>query len=164
MCQIEDADDLTKCSNSACKIAFCKKCLTKMMKNKKSSKCSNCPSNFLETNFEQPTRFSKGTLEHAFIGDRLPGYDRVQTIEFYYYCDGGIQTNEDPEPGVEYRCTEKYWYVPATKEGQDLIRLFQKAVREGLLFHLDINRKTNAYSIFINNNVCLKTDPCKGGR
>ena len=72
--------------------------------------------------------------------------------------------NNDPEPGVEYRGTEKYWYVPATKEGRDLIGLFQKTHQNGLLFHFEVSRKSNKYQIFINNNIILKTDPDNGGR
>lgn len=163
ICQTEDADDLIKCSNSTCKIAFCKKCFNITMKNKRSSKCPNCPSKF-ELNFELSKGFSRGIVEHSFIDDQLPGYGRIKTIEFYYFCNNGVQTNDDPEPGVEYRGTEKFWYVPANNEGKDLIGLFQKAHKKGLLFHLDLNRNTNVYSIFINKNVVLKTDPWKGGR
>ena len=54
--------------------------------------------------------------------------------------------------------------MPANNEGKDLIRLFQKAHQKGLLFHLDLNRNTNAYSIFINKNVLLKTDAWNVGR
>ena len=86
MCQLEDADNYIKCSNSSCRIAFCKSCFLKMMKNKR-SKCPNCPSNF-----EQPKGFTAGSLRDTTIDDPLPGYDRCKTIEFYYFCDKGIQT------------------------------------------------------------------------
>jgi hypothetical protein len=91
MCQSEDADDYIKCSNSTCKIAFCKKCFTKMMKNKTSSKCPNCPSHF-ELNFELSKGFSGGTVDYSIVDNQLPGYGRIKTIEFYYFCNNGVQT------------------------------------------------------------------------
>jgi hypothetical protein len=45
-----------------------------------------------------------------------------------------------------------------------LIRLFQKAFQNGLLFHLDLSRKWHDYQIYIDSRISLKTDIGGGGR
>ncbi len=50
-CQEENFENLKKCSNKECSIAFCKKCLIKKIQNTKNNKCPNCPSNFGKLKF-----------------------------------------------------------------------------------------------------------------
>ena len=94
LCTNEKSDEMIKCSNQKCTTCYCIKCLTKLVDNKKSKKCPNCPFYFqIDAIYKSTSKgFFRGSLRHKIENNPLEGYFGSQTIEFQYYCENGVQT------------------------------------------------------------------------
>ena len=77
---------------------------------------------------------------------------------FYFFQDG------DPEPGAPFTGTNKVAYLPDTPDAKKLIDLYAKALKEGLLFYVDFDKKHKIYKTFLNKDTPLKTSMEGGGK
>ena len=67
----------------------------------------------------------------------LPGYRDCGTIVITYYIPSGIQTEEHPHPGQRYPAASHTAYLPDNDEGNDVLRLLQRAFDLRLVFTID---------------------------
>ncbi|KAM3922812.1 uncharacterized protein RB166_011882 isoform 1-T2 [Leptodactylus fuscus] len=96
----------------------------------------------------------KGTLRasmtHTNMSLRLSGYERDTTLKIIYEVPDGVQGAGDPQPGCLYKGGKFEAYLPDNREGRKLLVLLQKALDEGLIFHIktfDTGEKVTWYKI-----------------
>ncbi|XP_077108164.1 uncharacterized protein LOC143765415 isoform X1 [Ranitomeya variabilis] len=78
----------------------------------------------------------RASLVYTSMSLRLPGYDQYTSLKIIYEVPDGIQRAGDPHPGCQYRGGKFEAYLPDNREGKKLLALLQKALDEGLIFHI----------------------------
>ncbi|XP_025964883.2 E3 ubiquitin-protein ligase DTX3L isoform X2 [Dromaius novaehollandiae] len=142
----KDKEVLTKCKH-----AFCRSCIQEAMTYKKA--CPVCNTCYGLMQGDQP----EGKMSFKVIRAELPGYPRCNTIEITYIMNGGIQTNNHPNPGKHYLGTSRKAYLPDNKEGQEILHLLRKAFDQKLIFTVGQSRTTGAQGVITWNDIHHKT-------
>ncbi|PKU32930.1 e3 ubiquitin-protein ligase dtx3l [Limosa lapponica baueri] len=139
-----------------CKHAFCKSCIEQAMTYKQACPVCNTVYGVMEGN--QP----EGTMSYVMLSSSLPGYPDCGTIEITYRMPGGIQTSDHPNPGKPYGSTTRTAYLPANKEGQEILQLLRRAFNQKLIFTVGQSRTTGAGDVITWNDIHHKTSMSGG--
>ncbi|NXH92862.1 DTX3L ligase, partial [Edolisoma coerulescens] len=134
-----------------CKHAFCKSCIDLALAHKQACPVCNTVCGVLRGN--QP----EGTMSSKTVPFSLPGYPSCDTIEINYFMKGGIQTSSHPNPGQYYGPTHRTAYLPANKEGQEILQLLRRAFDQKLIFTVGQSRTTGEQSAITWNDIHHKT-------
>ncbi|XP_069809295.1 uncharacterized protein [Dendropsophus ebraccatus] len=78
----------------------------------------------------------RATMNHTPMSLRLSGYERDTTLKIIYEVPDGVQGAGDPQPGSLYKGGKFEAYLPDNREGRKLLALLQKALDQGLIFHI----------------------------
>lgn len=78
----------------------------------------------------------RASMTHTSMSLRLTGYEQYSSLKIIYEVPGGVQGAEDPQPGCQYQGDKFEAYLPDNREGRRLLSLLQKALDEGLIFHI----------------------------
>ncbi|XP_040290600.1 uncharacterized protein LOC121003095 isoform X1 [Bufo bufo] len=86
------------------------------------------------------TATGKGSLRASMTQSRmslrLPGYERDTSLKIIYNVPDGVQGAGDPKPGCQYKGGKFEAFLPDNREGNKLLTLLQRALQEGLIFHI----------------------------
>jgi deltex-like protein len=88
---------------------------------------------------------------------RLNGYKDCEAIEINYSFNDGVQGANHPNPGAPYRGTHRTAYLPANKEGREVLRLLKRAFDAKLVFTIGRSNTTGQENVVIWNDVHHKT-------
>ncbi|XP_060054252.1 E3 ubiquitin-protein ligase DTX3L isoform X2 [Erinaceus europaeus] len=138
-----------------CKHEFCTTCVKKALLYKPS--CPLCQTFYGVQTGNQP----EGTMDVSFSKISLPGYENCDTIVINYKMNGGIQTEEHPNPGKRYVGVHRTAYLPDNKEGKEVLKLLQRAFDQKLIFTVGYSRTTGQTNVITWNDIHHKTS--RGG-
>ncbi|NXI65091.1 DTX3L ligase, partial [Anseranas semipalmata] len=144
--RINNKEILTKCKH-----AFCKSCIKKAMTYKQTCPVCNTVYGLMQGN--QP----EGIMSVQTIPSSLPGYPNCGTIVITYAMEGGIQTDNHPNPGKPYSATSRVAYLPKNKEGQEILQLLRRAFNQKLIFTVGQSHTTGAQGVITWNDIHHKT-------
>ena len=102
--------------------------------------CPVCRRKFAEIRGDSPP----GTFTVKEIPYACAGYDGFSTLEITMVVNGGIQSARHPRPGRPFTGTYRIAYVPATREGRELVPLLRLAFDRGLVFTVGTSLTTGA--------------------
>ncbi|XP_036907380.1 E3 ubiquitin-protein ligase DTX3L [Sturnira hondurensis] len=139
-----------------CKHGFCNPCISKAMTYK--PVCPVCQDPYGIQKGNQP----KGKMTFTVQTQSLPGYESCGSIVIRYDMEGGIQTEEHPNPGKPYSSTHRTAYLPENKEGWEVLKLLQKAFEQKLIFTVGESRVTGLSNVITWNDIHHKTSMCGG--
>ncbi|NXW43637.1 DTX3L ligase, partial [Nyctiprogne leucopyga] len=148
---INDKETLRKCNH-----AFCKSCISQALSYKQI--CPVCNTVYGPVKGDQP----EGTMVARTVSSSLPGYPNCGTIEITYNMNGGIQTNNHPNPGKRYWPTSRIAYLPDSKEGREILRLLKRAFKQRLIFTVGRSTTTGAEDVITWNDIHHKTSRSGG--
>jgi len=92
----------------------------------------------------------------------LTGYENEETYLIKMNLPDGIQGPEHPNPGKPYTGTSRKAYLPATKEGTEVLDLFRIAWDRKLLFRIGTSVSTGAEDQVVWNGIHMKTNTSGG--
>nr|XP_046239963.1 E3 ubiquitin-protein ligase DTX3L-like isoform X1 [Scatophagus argus] len=135
-----------------CQHSFCEACLAESLKNM-GHICPVCRDVFgiIEGNQPDGKMFSDSG---AFS---LPGFPECGTIIISYDFPSGIQTEKHPNPGRRYCGIMRTAYLPGNKEGNEVLRLLNKAFKQRLIFTVGTSRTTGMEDQITWNDIHHKT-------
>ncbi|XP_056404092.1 uncharacterized protein LOC130296515 isoform X1 [Hyla sarda] len=76
------------------------------------------------------------SMSHTAMSLRLPGYEGDTSLKIIYKVADGVQGAGDPQPGCQYKGGRFEAYLPDNREGRKLLSLLQRALDQGLIFHV----------------------------
>lgn len=141
---------------SKCKHEFCAYCIDQAMVYK--PVCPLCQVPYGVQKGNQP----EGTMKTRYLKTSLPGYESYGSIEIIYEMKGGIQTKEHPNPGFPYSGTLRTAYLPANKEGKEVLALLCKAFEQKLIFTVGTSRASGMSNVITWNDIHHKTSQYGG--
>ncbi|XP_046842330.1 uncharacterized protein LOC124436442 isoform X2 [Xenia sp. Carnegie-2017] len=142
---------LKKCGHT-----FCKDCIEKAFTYQK--KCPICNMAYGVTEGDQPP----GTMEVRSHSWSLPGYDGDGCYVIDYIIPDGTQSSNHPNPGKRFSGTKRRAYLPASKEGDKVLRMLKKAFDMKLVFTIGRSNTTGQDDCVTWNDIHHKTS-IKGG-
>ncbi|XP_077982875.1 uncharacterized protein LOC144437739 [Glandiceps talaboti] len=156
-CPICVDDDVPLMSMTCCKNTICNDCFDRHFDT--DAKCPFCTLVVLMKKGNQPS----GTMDYR-IDDysSLPGYEGMGTIIITYHFPSGIQQENHPNPGVQYSGTNRQAYLPANKEGHEVLELLQRGFNQKVLFTIGKSVTTGQDNCVLWNDVHHKTNT-RGG-
>lgn len=100
------------------------------------------------------------TLEHKL---KLPGYETANgTIVINYTIPDGIQEACHPNPGKRYHGTCRTAYLPNNRDGNEVLKLLQRAFESRLTFTVGQSQTTGRKNVVTWTDINHKTSPCGG--
>jgi deltex-like protein len=135
-----------------CGHTFCKDCLEKALEY--DPYCPSCKTPLREITGKQPPG---GTMTHSTMAQSLPGYDGYNTIQIVYTVPSGVQGPEHPNPRQPYSGTSRTAYLPDTHEGQEVLKLFQKAFEARMIFTIGTSITSGLQNVVVWNDIHHKT-------
>lgn len=87
----------------------------------------------------------------------LPGFEAFPTYKIHYIIPSGIQQNIHPNPGKIYTGTVRTAYLPASEEGESILKMLQKAFKEHLIFTVGNSLSTKMSDVVIWNGILHKS-------
>ncbi|XP_048044184.1 E3 ubiquitin-protein ligase DTX3L [Megalobrama amblycephala] len=142
-----DCKVLSKCNHK-----FCKDCLDRAFKLKPA--CPICGEIYGSLTGTQP---KGGTMTVSRDRSSLPGYEKYGTIEISYYIPSGYQGNEHPNPGMMYQGASRIAYLPDSTEGNNVLKLLQRAFEQRLTFTIGCSSTTGKNNVVTWNDIHHKT-------
>ncbi|XP_038071047.1 uncharacterized protein LOC119739960 [Patiria miniata] len=139
-----------------CKHTFCSSCIEKAFQFKPI--CPICGVSYGKLQGDQPD----GSMNYTTVSSDLPGYPGCGTIIITYTFLNGIQTDEHPNPGLQYRGTQRQAYLPNNRQGQEVLKLLKTAFDARLLFTIGRSVTTGADNTVVWNDVHHKTSQTGG--
>ncbi|XP_063081153.1 E3 ubiquitin-protein ligase DTX3L isoform X1 [Cavia porcellus] len=139
-----------------CKHEFCTPCIKKSMSY--NPFCPVCKTLYGIQTGNQP----KGTMTWTRRTQSLPGYSSDGTIVIHYSMEGGIQTEEHPNPGKRYSGTSRTAYLPDNKEGNEVLELLREAFNHRLIFTVGYSRTLGVSDVITWNDIHHKTSRTGG--
>lgn len=88
----------------------------------------------------------------------LPGYEQCAGLSISFLFGDGVQGPSHPHPNQPYYGERRVAYLPDNKEGQDVLQLFKKAWKYGLLFTIGYSLTRNIDDVIIYNGIHMKTE------
>ncbi|XP_036378458.1 E3 ubiquitin-protein ligase DTX3L1 [Megalops cyprinoides] len=79
----------------------------------------------------------QGKMRWAVLPSSLPGYPHCGTIKIDYTFTDGIQMERNPNPGKPFCGIGAVAYLPDDSEGNQVLRLLERAFEQKLLFTVD---------------------------
>ncbi|OXB58388.1 hypothetical protein ASZ78_012416 [Callipepla squamata] len=149
--KIDNKEVLTKCKH-----AFCKRCIEMALTYRKA--CPVCNTVYGSLQGDQP----EGRMHSKTIYSSLPGYPGCGTIEIEYVMQGGIQTENHPNPGKPYYGITRTAYLPDNEEGREVLQLLRRAFNQKLIFTVGHSRTTGAEGVITWNDIHHKTSKSGG--
>ncbi|GAB1604051.1 uncharacterized protein LOC115219254 isoform X2 [Argonauta hians] len=142
-----------------CGHVMCKSCYREITKKK--PVCPDCGTVYAPIVGDQPKNGKMSvTLEHKL---KLPGYETANgTIVINYTIPDGIQESCHPNPGKRYHGTCRTAYLPNNRDGNDVLKLLQKAFESRLTFTVGQSQSTGRKNVVIWTDINHKTSPCGG--
>ncbi|XP_065810994.1 E3 ubiquitin-protein ligase DTX3L-like isoform X2 [Labrus bergylta] len=145
-------DTFKKKKQLKCKHEFCEVCLEQSKKSLGPC-CPLCKDVFGKMEGDQPD----GKMNWRSGPSSLPGYPQCGCIVISYSIPGGIQTEKHPNPGKRYEGISRDAYLPDNKEGNEVLRLLQKAFDQKLIFTVGTSRTTGKENQVTWNDIHHKT-------
>uniref|UniRef100_A0A3Q3FXP7 E3 ubiquitin-protein ligase n=1 Tax=Labrus bergylta TaxID=56723 RepID=A0A3Q3FXP7_9LABR len=145
-------DTFKKKKQLKCKHEFCEGCLEQSKKSLGPC-CPLCKDVFGKMEGDQPD----GKMNWRSGHSSLPGYPQCGCIVISYWIPGGIQTEKHPNPGKRYEGISREAYLPNNKEGNEVLRLLQKAFDQKLIFTVGTSRTTGKENQVTWNDIHHKT-------
>lgn len=102
-------------------------CIRKWFKQKQTCPICNCVYGKVIGN--QP----EGTMNISYSSAKLPSY-QCDTIIIHYDIPSGIQNENHPNPGKHFLGTSRTAYLPNNEKGNEILKLFQRAFEQKLIF------------------------------
>uniref|UniRef100_A0ACB8G2K1 Uncharacterized protein n=2 Tax=Sphaerodactylus townsendi TaxID=933632 RepID=A0ACB8G2K1_9SAUR len=136
---------------SKCKHAFCRNCIQAAMKYK--PVCPVCNMTYGKIEGNQPP----GNMSVSKTHTSLPGYWGVGTITIVYHIPGGTQQENHPNPGRRYHGAARTAYLPDNSEGNEILKLLQRAFDQKLIFTVGQSRTTGMNDVVTWNDIHHKT-------
>ncbi|XP_055039779.1 E3 ubiquitin-protein ligase DTX3L isoform X2 [Misgurnus anguillicaudatus] len=136
-----------------CGHEFCRHCIKQSVKIM-GSICPVCKDVFGKLEGNQPD----GTMRVMRQHDRLPGYPNDGTIEIFYDIPSGVQTSKHPNPGKHYHGTHRTAYLPDNQEGNNILKLLQKAFDQKLIFTVGTSTTSGVNNAVTWNDIHHKTN------
>ncbi|OWF50068.1 uncharacterized protein LOC110450921 isoform X2 [Mizuhopecten yessoensis] len=99
----------------------------------------------------------EGCMVEVFRKESLPGFDGCGIIHIYYAFPDGIQDKKHPNPGRNYRGTNREAFLPDNQEGQKVHRLLRKSFEQKLTFTIGSSRTTGREDVVTWNDIHHKT-------
>ncbi|XP_017271233.1 E3 ubiquitin-protein ligase DTX3L isoform X2 [Kryptolebias marmoratus] len=130
-------DSFTSKKQLKCKHEFCKACLQKSMKHN-GPICPVCKDVFGAMEGDQP----EGKMTWFKSPSSLPGFEGFGHIIITYDIPHGKQTEKHPQPGQYYSGINRTAYLPDNKEGNEVLKLLEKAFEQKLIFTVGTSRTT----------------------
>ncbi|XP_060898641.1 E3 ubiquitin-protein ligase DTX3L-like [Labrus mixtus] len=150
-------DTFRKKKQLKCKHEFCEACL-EHSKKIFGPCCPLCKDVFGKMEGDQPD----GKMTWRSGPTPLPGYSQCGCIIINYWIPGGIQTEKHPNPGKRYEGISREAYLPDNKEGNEVLRLLQKAFDQKLIFTVGMSRTTGKENQVTWNDIHHKTSTSGG--
>ncbi|KAL8572685.1 hypothetical protein ACOMHN_049814 [Nucella lapillus] len=152
-------DDIKQAKKLACGHSFCAACVDKAMAI--SRRCPKCQRVFGVVMGTQP---SNGTMNSAVdYRTNLAGYTSFGgTIIITYDFPPGRQEACHPNPGQHYGSTHRVAYLPNTLEGQEVLKMLQRAFDKRLVFTIGDSVTTGARGVITWNDIHHKTSTYGG--
>ncbi|XP_078111051.1 putative E3 ubiquitin-protein ligase DTX3 [Sander vitreus] len=88
----------------------------------------------------------------------LPGFELCGSIVIQYSFPEGIQGPEHPNPGVRYSSTCHTAFLPASEEGEKVLKLLRKAFNRRLTFTIGRSVTTGLNNVITWNDIHHKTN------
>ncbi|XP_048249671.1 uncharacterized protein LOC124131666 isoform X2 [Haliotis rufescens] len=145
---ITDPKWLKKCGH-----VFCRECIDDSFKKFKPV-CPSCNMVYGVLTGNQP----EGSMDVAFSGEHLPGYETCGTISITYHLPSGIQREDHPNPGQPYKGTTRRTFLPDCREGRDVLRLLRKVFDRKLTFTIGRSTTTGQENVVTWNDIHHKTN------
>ncbi|XP_074536918.1 putative E3 ubiquitin-protein ligase DTX3 [Halichoeres trimaculatus] len=134
-----------------CFHAFCSECIDLLFKFKPA--CPVCNTYYGEYRGTQP----EGTMKVTRSWQSLPGFEKHGAIIIEYNFPSGIQGPEHPNPGVRYSRTSRTAFLPASEEGEKVLKLLKKAFARRLIFTIGRSVTTGLNNVITWNDIHHKT-------
>ncbi|XP_002732896.1 uncharacterized protein LOC100370943 [Saccoglossus kowalevskii] len=156
-CEICAENDVSLKAMNCCQSTICTECFAHHFGNH--GKCPFCSLIVLLKRGNQPKGSMKSEIDDE---SHLPGYDRKGTITIEYYFPGGKQGKNHPNPGQNYSGTSRRAYLPADRDGKEILELLERAFDNGLLFTIGKSVTTGMDNCVVWNDVHHKTSRTGG--
>ncbi|KAF1390537.1 hypothetical protein PFLUV_G00059080 [Perca fluviatilis] len=135
-----------------CFHSFCSACIDSVFKFKPA--CPICNTYYGEYTGTQP----EGTMTVMRSWQSLPGFELCGSIVIQYSFPAGIQGPEHPNPGVKYSSTSRTAFLPASEEGEKVLKLLRKAFDRRLTFTIGRSVTTGLNNVITWNDIHHKTN------
>ncbi|XP_062614153.1 uncharacterized protein LOC134275890 [Saccostrea cucullata] len=140
-----------------CHHVFCEECIGDFFSRK--TACPVCNTVYGKIYGDQPQTGTATVFKENYS---LPGHPESNTWEILYEFPDGVQEDCHPHPGLPYKGTRRLAFLPATKEGTAVLRMLERAFKQGLIFTVGSSRTTGQSNVVTWNDIHHKTRP-KGG-
>ena len=137
---------LPKCGHT-----FCKSCIERAFTYQK--KCPICQEVYGACEGDQPD----GTMNVQFSHKCVPGYEGYGCYVITYVIPNGRQGSRHPKPGHKYVGTKRQAFLPATEEGEVVLKMLQKAFDMKLIFTVGKSNTTGQEDCVTWNDIHHKT-------
>ncbi|KAG7220700.1 hypothetical protein INR49_017814 [Caranx melampygus] len=127
-----------------CLHSFCSQCIDSVFRFKPA--CPICNTYHGVYTGNQP----EGTMTVTRSWQRLPGFEHCGCIP------------EHPNPGVRYSSTSRTAYLPASEEGEKVLKLLRKAFDRRLVFTIGQSATTGLNNVITWNDIHHKTNMAGG--
>ena len=119
-------------------------------------KCAVCGKHYVVLEGNQPKNGLMTVRTHA-PGTGHTGLEgfppSVGTIVITYSFPSGVQGVEHPSPGVRYGGTNRYAYLPDTREGREVLELLRRAFDQRLVFTVGRSLTNGTDNVVIWNGI-----------
>ncbi|CAJ0564218.1 unnamed protein product, partial [Mesorhabditis spiculigera] len=157
ICLMElNTEGLTVVALKICHHMFHKECFTQLVNNSGPKRCPNCTLFFSFPKGDMPSNATMSCNLHRDKKVKLEG--GVGYYEIVYDVPSGIQGPMHLRPGLPYRGTTRYAYLPNTEAGAKVLKLLKKAFECRLTFTIGksdciktVNRLYSELFLFINS-------------
>ncbi|XP_061194321.1 protein mono-ADP-ribosyltransferase PARP14-like [Saccostrea echinata] len=140
-----------------CHHVFCEECIGDFFSRK--TACPVCNTVYGKIYGDQPQTGTATIFKEKYS---LPGYPKSDTWEILYEFPDGVQLDCHPHPGLPYKGTRRLAFLPATKEGTAVLRMLERAFKQGLIFTVGSSRTTGQSNVVTWNDIHHKTRPNGG--
>jgi len=134
-----------------CRHVYHASCLKKLLEH--DNKCAVCRLVIVKKFGPSPN--GNMTLEYSI--DSLPGYYDCGMIIIHYIIPNGIQGSQHPNPGFPFCGTKRVSYLPNNEEGNNVLKLLQKAWEMKLTFRIGRSLTTGQTNVVTWNDIHHKT-------
>ncbi|XP_056108492.1 E3 ubiquitin-protein ligase DTX3L-like isoform X2 [Rhinichthys klamathensis goyatoka] len=145
-------DSFTDKRKLKCGHEFCQNCI-RLSVESMGSICPVCKEVFGILEGNQPD----GTMRVTNSRMSLAGYPSCGTIEIHYDIPSGIQTKQHPNPGQRFHGTTRHAYLPDNPEGNEVLKLLDRAFKQKLIFTVGKSTTTGADNMVTWNDIHHKT-------
>lgn len=144
-------------SLKSCHHTFCKECISEFFSQK--PVCPICNTMYGKIYGDQPKNGIATIFKEKL---QLPGEDCKNTWVINYEFPDGKQEDCHPNPKQPYKGTRRVAYLPANEKGTIVLRMLERAFKQGLTFTIGFSRTTGRNNVVTWNDIHHKTRPTGG--